>query len=225
VKPGSRGALVVRSRPVATVFVDGKELGKTPTAPHPLACLSYEVELRTKDGRTHKQTVFVEPEGDTVVDWVFAAPAREAPPEPVGGRLTVTSDPEAQVLVAGKVVGVTPLREHALRPGRHAIVLRTEDGRKHALTVTIVQDKVTTFTYQFPPQKDPARRHAAYLTVTASHDGDVTIDGKPAGRTPQLKLQVKPGTHRVVVTRADRQRRTATVSVPAGFHRTVHLQF
>lgn len=222
VKPGSRGALVVRSKPQATVFLDGKEMGKTPTSPHRLACASYEVELRTADGRTYKQTVFVEPEGDTVLDWVFAEPLRDAPPEQVGG-LTVKSDPEAQVLVDGKVAGQTPLDQISLPVGKHQVTLRTEDGRKHELAITIVQGKVATFTYQFPAVKDPALKHAAYLTVTATSPGQVTVDGKVVGKAPILKLAVKPGTHQVVVTRADGKRRTVTVSVPAGFHRTVHL--
>jgi hypothetical protein len=57
---GGRGTLVVNSHPWSQVFVDGRRRGNTPLPSLAVPAGSHRVELRTSDGRTHRQTVEVE---------------------------------------------------------------------------------------------------------------------------------------------------------------------
>ncbi|MEM1415721.1 MAG: protein kinase [Myxococcota bacterium] len=64
-RPASRerGNLVVNSMPLAEVFVNGRRRGRTPVPRLPVPAGRHTVELLTSDGRTHTQTVEVEPGG------------------------------------------------------------------------------------------------------------------------------------------------------------------
>ena len=55
-----RGTLVVNSHPWSQVFVDGRRRGNTPLPSLMVPAGSHRVELRTSDGRTHRETVEVE---------------------------------------------------------------------------------------------------------------------------------------------------------------------
>ncbi len=57
---GGRGTLVVNSHPWSQVFVDGRRRGNTPLPSLAVPAGSHRVELRTSDGRTHRETVEVE---------------------------------------------------------------------------------------------------------------------------------------------------------------------
>jgi hypothetical protein len=225
VPAGSRGTLVVRSTPPAKVTLDDEAAGQTPLR-QALVSRSYLLKLETKDGRTHQRTVFPEPGGDTVEEHVF--PTAEAPPTPdAEGRLSVECDPRAEVVLQGKRLGITPFKGATIPAGKHRVTLRTEDGREHHADVTIVVNRTTSFQYRFPPVEERERpTQVGHLTVTASQDATVTIDGRLAGATPLVSFEVAKGNHRVVVvSKVGRKRRTVSVHVPAGIHRTLHLRF
>jgi hypothetical protein len=60
------------------------------------------------------------------------------------GTLTVTCDPPAVVRVDGKRVGLTPLRQHALRSGAHQIELSNATlGAKRNFQVIVNPGKDT----------------------------------------------------------------------------------
>ncbi len=56
-----RGTLVINSQPWSQVFVDGRQKGNTPLPSLRVPAGRHRVELRTSDGRVHRQTVEVEP--------------------------------------------------------------------------------------------------------------------------------------------------------------------
>src|SRR5690606_7156467 len=57
---GGRGTLVVNSLPWSEVYVDGRRRGNTPIPSLQLPAGEHRIELRTADGRTHRETVTIE---------------------------------------------------------------------------------------------------------------------------------------------------------------------
>ena len=58
--PRGRGTLVVNSLPWSEVYVDGRRRGNTPIPSLQLPAGEHRIELRTADGRTHRETVTIE---------------------------------------------------------------------------------------------------------------------------------------------------------------------
>lgn len=54
-----RGTLVVNSLPWSEVFIDGRRRGNTPLPSLPLPAGEHRIELRTADGRSHRETVTI----------------------------------------------------------------------------------------------------------------------------------------------------------------------
>jgi hypothetical protein len=59
--PRGRGTLVVNSLPWSEVYVDGRRRGNTPIPSLQLPAGEHRIELRTADGRTHRETITIEP--------------------------------------------------------------------------------------------------------------------------------------------------------------------
>ncbi len=119
VRQGLTGTLEVESTPSgATVQVDGKAVGKTPykgklpVGKHRVLLLSadeldrYEVELLVEVGKSY---------------------SIQGKLKFVGGKLTVATKPDkAKVLLDGKQIGVTPLKEARVAAGDHELRLELE---------------------------------------------------------------------------------------------------
>ncbi|MEZ4248888.1 MAG: PEGA domain-containing protein [Polyangiales bacterium] len=56
---GGRGTLVVNSLPWSEVYVDGRRRGNTPIPSLQLPAGDHRIELRTADGRTHRESVTI----------------------------------------------------------------------------------------------------------------------------------------------------------------------
>ncbi len=54
-----RGTLVVNSLPWSEVFIDGRRRGNTPLPSLPLPAGEHRIELRTADGRSHRETITI----------------------------------------------------------------------------------------------------------------------------------------------------------------------
>ncbi|MBK7857153.1 MAG: hypothetical protein IPJ65_00760 [Archangiaceae bacterium] len=76
------------------------------------------------------------------------ATLREVPPPPEPGFLNLVAEPGLRVSASGKELGVTPLRQVALAPGKYQLKLQPAKGKPRTLAVEIraaetstVQDK------------------------------------------------------------------------------------
>ena len=119
VRRGMKGSLEVESTPAgATVQIDGKAVGKTPfkgkvhVGKHGVLILSadeldrYEAELVVELGKSY---------------------SIQGKLKFVGGMLTVATKPDkAKVLLDGKEIGVTPLKEARVAAGDHELRLELE---------------------------------------------------------------------------------------------------
>ncbi|MBX2991004.1 MAG: PEGA domain-containing protein [Bacteroidetes bacterium] len=101
--------------------------------------------------------------------------------------LSITSSPPgAEVLLNGKIFGVTPIVCGDLPLGKHILRLRLEGFLDHTDTLTFDSAKVFV--------RDIQLIEPGTLTITSDPpEADVIIDGSNIGKTPIAGLRMKPG--------------------------------
>jgi hypothetical protein len=145
-RPDLIGRLLIRSMPAgARVFVDDRDVGRTPAAVRDVAVGAHRVRV-THDGyATQERSVVISrrrptqamtialkpPAAATKNARAGAAPTAPRPTAAVGGALVVDSRPSgAKVFVDGRPVGTTPLALPSVSAGEHTIRLE-HDGYKN----------------------------------------------------------------------------------------------
>lgn len=109
-----RSGISILSTPdSATVFLDGKEVGKTPFEDKSLDVKEYSVKL-DKDGATWQGNIKLTPGTETIINRDLAKDAASSSGESLtlvrGKGLTIISNPpEAEVEIDGKAHGKTPI--------------------------------------------------------------------------------------------------------------------
>ncbi len=111
------------------------------------------------------------------------------------GLVTLAADPEvgAEVLLDGEPIGVTPLADHEIRPGRHRLEFAAPRYLPKVLEIDVAggherQSVVATLTPSWAP-----------VTFTTEPPGaEVLVDGEPVGTTP-LEAELTAGTREVEV--------------------------
>ena len=178
-------SLFITSKPEAAVYLNGVEVGTTANPLLPLAPGRYEVEVR-KDGYV--------PESDTVMlgmdETQFLAFSLT---QIRGGSILVSSVPDADVLLDGRLVGRTPLTIEA-EPGVRTLRLARPGFTAETQSVT-----VRNFFVSRVPQVrlEPEYQNLVFWTPLAGFS--VSVDGVARPRNFAANLQ--PGTHRAVLSR------------------------
>lgn len=196
--------LNVSSEPAgAGVFIDGKQVGKTPVGDFSVAVGKHTVAAKL-EGFTEAQRE---------IDIVAAAA-----PEPVHfalerlpGALALHSEPAgATVYLDGNKAGTTPLRVEKLAAGDHRLELRKAGYESRTETVTIAPVKTTE-------KRIALVRETGRLAVTTVPAGaKLAVDGKMAGTTPVQDFRLTTGTHKVGLTLAGHRNWTTEVEIVAG---------
>lgn len=140
-----RATLVVRAGAIhgAEVLIDGRSAGLTPTRVQVPAGVEvvlevtknrfqpYRTKLRLQAGETREVSADLLPEG-------FKGPRP--------GQLTVKGPVGAVILLKGRMLGVIPLEKISLPPGRHALQIKSADGRRWNRTAELRTGEETTIT-------------------------------------------------------------------------------
>jgi len=123
-------------------------------------------------------------------------PAPRTPPAPAEkpkttGTVEVTSTPSgAQVIVDGKVRGVTPLTVAEVTPGRHTIELRSESGTVQR-TVTVAAGKTVDVEESI---------FSGFVTLYSPFEVVVTEGGRTLRFDERNQSMMAPGRHELHVT-------------------------
>ncbi len=145
-------------------------------------------------------------------------PIVKATPEPriKKGRLTLNSTPEhADVVIQGIVIGQTPLQDYELEPGTYTVTF-AYNGQTFRQKLTITAGHATEYTHHF--------QGFASLKITTTSSGcDVTINGKPVGRSPLLVEGLSPGTYAIVVSKIGYHTTEKKVTIEKGEHQEVFI--
>lgn len=138
------GSLFIESDPPeATLFVDGEPRGTTPMRVDPLSTGSHDVRLELDGHRTHEGTVEIRADRTALVRQTLQ-PEHAAEEPTASGRLTLTSEPPAQVFLNGEALGETPLRDVEVPAGVLTLELETRDGRRFRRGVVVRADDATS---------------------------------------------------------------------------------
>ena len=204
------GSMRVSSTPPgAQVFVAGVSRGLSPTVIHGLAPSGYAVEFRLPGHEVARQLVSVVA-GETAsahVNLVALTSPTSGPvkaPAPATadqGTLKVTSNAKgAEVWVAGKRLGVTPLSA-PVSVGPQSVELRATGFQNKTRSVTVQKDQVTELDVQLERlQVDAGDAGTGEVRVVSSIGGaTASIDGGPEAPTPHVFPGISAGTHFVTV--------------------------
>ena len=150
----------------------------------------------------------------TPVASATAGPSPEPSAAPVLGTLGVESEPAgASVSLNGEARGVTPLSLSDLALGEYEVKVEARGFLPFSQRVTLADAQPVqvraTLTRAAPGQ--------ATLDVLSTPFGaSVSIDGQPAGQTPLTGYKLKPGAHRVELTRHGYEPFSQSVTLQSG---------
>lgn len=136
-----RSGISIFSTPdVATVFLDGKEVGKTPYEDKNLAVRQYQVKL-DKDGASWQGNIKLTSQTMAIINRDLASDQASSSGEVLtldkGRGVTVISSPSnAEVETDGKSVGKTPISVN-LASGEHTFVISHPNYLKRSIKATL----------------------------------------------------------------------------------------
>lgn len=137
-------------------------------------------------------------------------------PEIVKGRLTLNSYPEnAEVVVDGEALGYTPLHDYELAPGIYTVTFAYE-GRTSSQKLTISAGKTTEYIHRF-------EGFGSIKIETTRSGSDITVNGKPVGKSPLLVEGLSPGTYTIVVSKSGYHTTEETLTLGKGEHQEVFI--
>jgi serine/threonine protein kinase len=158
-KPANVGRLLVRSTPSgAAVFLNGRDVGRTPVALRDLETGTHGLRVVRDGYAPDERRVVLSPERPVQSIIMTLEPRRgseTSAPEPAvpetferySGALLVESRPSgASVFIDNQLVGTTPLSIEVIRAGEHALRLEYEGYRRWTAQVRVVaseQGRVT----------------------------------------------------------------------------------
>jgi hypothetical protein len=154
------GHLLIRSTPAgARVFVDDRDVGRTPAAVRDVAVGAHRVRVTHEGYATEERSVMISRRKPTQTMSIglkrpatAARGAKAVPTIPrttagVGGVLVVDSRPAgAKVFLDGKLIGTTPMSMSTVAAGEHTIRLERDGYRRWSSSVRVAgsgQNRVT----------------------------------------------------------------------------------
>lgn len=177
-----RSGISILSTPdSATVFVDEKEVGKTPYEDKNLDVKEYKIKLE-KDSASWQGKVKLTPKTLTIINRDLAKEQASSAGEILtldkGRGATIISNPsDAEVEVDGKSFGKTPINID-LNPGEHTIILSHTNYLKRSIRANLPQD------YKLIVSVDLGLSEADLTTVSApviTQTPEVVVKETPTG--------------------------------------------
>lgn len=157
----------------AEIFIDKKLMGKG-TWKGPLKEGRYEVEARKNRHKSTFKTITVR--ADEPQDIVLNTPT------PITGKLMVSSTPlDAEILIDGEKVGMTPMTVSELIIGEHTVTLNRKNHKSETRKVTIEENKSAELHVELSDM--------AEMTITTDPtDAEIRLNGQDKGTTPYREV-------------------------------------
>jgi len=178
--------------PAARVLVDGKFRGMTPLTLDDLNRGEHQVVLESAEGSVSRTVTITASESVVLEEMIFS------------GWVAVYSPFDLIVREGTRAFPLDDRHQIMLPPGPHELHLENRAlGYDEVRRVDVKPGEVQTL------QVTPPR---SALTVKATADAQVWVDGVLAGDTPLVAFSVALGTHEVIVKRAGDERRFIVTS-------------
>ncbi|MBZ0108269.1 MAG: PEGA domain-containing protein, partial [Candidatus Scalindua rubra] len=181
-----RGSLMVISNPPnATIYIQGRKLGKTPKTISELVPGNYAVEVKLDEYRTWSESVDVEPDKETTLKAVLQAKP---------GSISIKSEPsDAKILIDGNEAGTTPKTINEIESGLHVVKVIVEGYDVWSENVEVKPDKEFYLTAVL-------RQMTGSINVKSEpENATILINGSKVGTTPETIENLKPGFYQVEV--------------------------
>lgn len=139
----AKSGIRIESNPPAAVFINNQEVGKTSYQQEGLSVGDYLIELRSEKG-SWKGYVHLNPGALSVVNREITENPSHASGEVItlekgSGISIITSPPNADVEIDGKLVGQTPLLLADIEPGEHTFLLGKANFVKRSIRSVVTQ--------------------------------------------------------------------------------------
>ncbi|MBI5544768.1 MAG: PEGA domain-containing protein [Deltaproteobacteria bacterium] len=181
-------ALTVASTPAgARISLDGTDTGKLTPATFTIATgKDHAVALSHPDCLTYSQTVFAAPHHPVSIDATLK----------YGGRLRVSSDPPARILVDGKESFDAPGTSSTLPPGKHLALASAPDRAPESHEFEIAASETTEWSVKLDPG-------VLVKLGTTPPGAAIELDGKATGLVTPQELWLKPSKRHAVQLRLE----------------------
>jgi diacylglycerol kinase family enzyme len=180
------GSLQVQTDlPSMSVLVDGVERGLSPLTVTDLTPGDHQVVVKN-DRQAIRRTVAIKT-GETV-SLVLSSIGTTAP---APGWLAVSAPMVMQLREGGQLIGTTEAEKLMLAAGDHDIEIANDAiGFKTSQRITVAPGKTASVAVDLPPGS---------LSINAQPWAEVWLDGERMGETPLANLNVRLGTHEVIL--------------------------
>ncbi len=180
------GSISVESKPsMARIYLDGKEVGKTPANLKSIVPGTHEMEVWMGGYETWSERVNIEEDKEKVIIAVLQIKT--------GSVIIESTPPNATVFLDGEEVGKTPANLKFIVPGTHEVEIRM-DGYEVWSESTIVEgdtEKTITAALQV--------KTGSVIIESTPLNASVFLDGEEVGKTPANLKSIVPGTHEVEI--------------------------
>lgn len=203
--PKRVGALQVESTPPgAKVIIDGKGYGVTPATLEDLAVGAHTLVLESSAGTVRRRVQVAEGQTEVVNESIFP------------GWLRVASQVDVVVSENGRALRLDSSGRVLIAPGHHQVRLDNSAlGISEVREFDVEPGATATVTLE---------TGESTLTVTASTEAEITIDGVRVGAAPVTQGGIRVGRHEVIAVDAEGNARRRTVRVMAQ-PTEVHIDF
>lgn len=213
-RPQAAG-LFIETEPVATVFVDGAQVGRTPykeTRKAEEVVVKLVPDSFDKPLAPYETKVSLVPGVETVIRWQFGESEDESTGEIVSfekvGRdetsLSVVTIPDSsQVSIDGAVRAFAPYKTSSIIPGEHTLVisaegykdrnvrLKTNSGYKLTVVVTLPKSEEVSEVAS-PEVEVPEEEVQTFVVIGETGVGFLRVRGEPSTLAPEV-ARVTPG--------------------------------
>jgi hypothetical protein len=130
------------------------------------------------------------------------------------GKFSIQTTPQAMIIVDDIPARKSPLGNLVLTPGAHKVEYRLDSGKTEEFNLTIRAGRHLICNYDFETATHPCKEvdlKPLKKAMTGSFEAksnvpaDVTLDGKPIGKTPIAKTKLPLGQHRLEFRSANRE--------------------
>ncbi len=202
------GAFNINSVPPdATILIDGKEVGTTPSVLTDISLGRHDVEVRMDGFEDWSESVVVESGKDVTLKAVL---------ESRSGSFTINSKPSgAMILIDDKQIDTTPLTITDPNPGKHTVEVKMDGYETWSESVNIVPGEAIKLTAALQIK-------AGTVSIFSEpSDAVIFIDGKEVGTTPAIITDPSPGTHTIEVKMDGFKSWTESVDIESGKEFTI----
>ena len=182
------GSISVKSNVAgAKILLDGKPTGKnSPATLTEIPSGSHTITLQSDKYAPQQQNVVVE-DGQTA-DISMLLDARFA-------RITINSIDGAEIYSNGKLLGRGHYSEDMME-GYYDLEVRLNHHKSVTKQIQVFAGQSQDITL------NPIPKYGSLDVTSTPHDAEVTIDGKPYGKTPMTVDQLLEGEHKVVISKS-----------------------